>query len=97
MAGENKLIHQGINERRRRARELGELGELNDELKSEWAFWRVHRAGKVTLSDYKTITYPELLKLNAIQDMEDATKLADEGKEYFKHKAEQLKNNALGK
>jgi hypothetical protein len=29
--------------------------------------------------------------------MEDATKLADEGKEYFKHKAEQLKNNALGK
>jgi hypothetical protein len=72
------------------------LGDVNDEIKSEWPFWRAHRAGRITLDDYDTITYPKLAKINAILDMEDAYKLADEGKRAKADTLRKLKEDHSG-
>jgi len=96
MAEQNKYIERGITERRIIVDGFGDVGVLNDEIKSEWMFWRPYKLGKVTLHDYETITYPELLKINALLDMDEAYKLADEGKRAFAADLERLKNIATG-
>jgi len=60
-------------------------------MKIEWPFWRAYKAGKVTLADYNTITFPELLKINSLLDMDEAVKLADEGKKAFKEDERKLR------
>ena len=74
---ENVYYKHGRKERIKVLSEVGDVGKLSPEIEQEWLLWRIWLKKGTPLNELKyDWTYIDLLKANALLDMEETNEIA---------------------